>query len=264
MKDWVHRGYHRFVVYNTLIFGFTILYLGIHWVIDIPLGMLIGGMGALFIHYLQPRLRNDHGGWFKGVDRQKVLRHVIVEGTVALLMAAALAGVIMHQADTVEDRVSYRLGPGDSTHEIIQRFGYGEEVVVTVTNLDDTTPVHMALRIAESSEPAMERGYLNWDTLAEAGSGEVITLAPGATVDVTVDQPKVWWILVFHVDENASSETVELRVINDYGEVPMWKAILLSLPSLWMTGFVLHRIGRARLSGKHWLESIPSHRWEEA
>ncbi len=264
MKDWVHRGYHRFVVYNTLIFGFTILYLGIHWIIDIPLGMLIGGMGALFIHYLQPRLRNDHGGWFQGVDRQKVLRHVMVEGTVALLMAAAFAGVIMHQADTVEDRVSYRLGPGDSTHEIIQRFGYGEEVIVTVTNFDDDTPVHMALRIAESSEPAMERGYLNWDTLAEAGSGEVITLAPGATIDVTVDQPKVWWILVFHVDENATSEAVELRVINDYGEVPMWKAILLSLPSLWMTGFVLHRIGRARLSGKHWLESIPSHRWEEA
>ena len=65
MKDWIHRGYHRFVVYNTIVFAFTILYLGIHWIIDIPLGMIIGGMGALFIHYLQPRLRNDHGGWFR-------------------------------------------------------------------------------------------------------------------------------------------------------------------------------------------------------
>ena len=122
----------------------------------------------------------------------------------------------------------------------------------------------MALRIAEASEPAMERGYLNWDTLTAAGSGEVITLAPGATINLTVDQPKVWWILVFHVDENATSDTVELRVINDYGTSQMWKAILLSLPSLWMTGFVLHRIVRARTSGRHWLDSIPSHRWEEA
>ena len=63
---------------------------------------------------------------------------------------------------------------------------------MTVTNLDDETPVHVALRIAESSEPAMERGYLNWDTLADAGSGEVITLEPGATINLTVDQPKVW------------------------------------------------------------------------
>ena len=94
--------------------------------------------------------------------------------------------------------------------------------------------------------------------------GEVITLEPGATINLTVDQPKVWWILVFHVDEDAASETVELRVLNDYGYVPMWQAVLLSLPSLWMTGFVLHRIARARTSGRHWLESIPSHRWEEA
>ena len=192
------------------------------------------------------------------------MRHVLVEGTVVLLMAAAFAGVTMHQADTVDERVSYRLGPGDSTHDIIQRFDYGEEVIVTVTNLDDKTPVHMAMRIAESSEPAMERGYLNWDTLAAAGSGEVITLEPGATINLTFDQPKVWWILVFHVDEGAISETVELRVINDYGYVPMWQAILLSLPSLWMTGFVLHRIARAHIHGRHWLESIPSHRWEEA
>ena len=63
---------------------------------------------------------------------------------------------------------------------------------------------------------------------------------------------------------DAVSEVVELRVVNDFGYIPLWEAILLSLPSLWMTGFVMHRIARARSSGLHWLESIPSHRWEEA
>ena len=105
------------------------------------------------------------------MDRQKVIRHVLVEGAVVLLMSAAFAGLIMHQADTVDERVSYRLGPGDSIHDIVQPVEQGDEVIVTITNLDDETPVHMALRIAESSEPAMERGYLNWDTLADAGSG---------------------------------------------------------------------------------------------
>ena len=60
-REWRHWPYHLFVLMNTALFIFTILYLGIHWVVDIPLGVLIGGIGALFIHHLQPRLRNDYG-----------------------------------------------------------------------------------------------------------------------------------------------------------------------------------------------------------
>ena len=48
------------------------MYLGIHWFIDIPLGLLIGGVGALFIHHLQPRLRNDYGSFFKGFNKLKI------------------------------------------------------------------------------------------------------------------------------------------------------------------------------------------------
>ena len=264
MREWKHRRYHQFVVVNTIVFAFTILYLGIHWIIDIPLGMLIGGMGALFIHYLQPRLRNDHGAWFRGVDRSKVVRHVLVEGSAALLLAALLAGATAHQVNTAEDRVSYRLGPGDTTYDIVQRFAVGEQVEVSIENLDQSTPVHVVLRIAEEAEPGFEGGYVNWDAMVAAGSGTVITIEPGGRVDIIVDQPKVWWLLLMHVDEGASSEVVELRVVNHYDEIPMPKAVLLSFPSLWMTGFVLHRIVRNRLQGLHWLDATPSHAWEEA
>ena len=65
MSEWEHWPYHLFILINTLLFCFSILYLGIHWFTDIPLGMIIGGIGALFIHHLQPRLRNDHGSFFK-------------------------------------------------------------------------------------------------------------------------------------------------------------------------------------------------------
>ena len=42
LKDWKHRRYHQFIFWNTVLFCFAILYLGIHWIIDIPLGILIG------------------------------------------------------------------------------------------------------------------------------------------------------------------------------------------------------------------------------
>lgn len=45
--DWEHRRYLWFIIINTAIFLFSILYLGIHWVIDIPGGLLIGLLGAI-------------------------------------------------------------------------------------------------------------------------------------------------------------------------------------------------------------------------
>lgn len=45
--DWEHRAYLWFLIANTALFLFSILYLGIHWITDIPGGMLIGLMGAI-------------------------------------------------------------------------------------------------------------------------------------------------------------------------------------------------------------------------
>ena len=112
------------------------MYLGIHWFIDIPLGLLIGGVGALFIHHLQPRLRNDYGSFFKGFNKLKIRRHAIVEGAITLVMFTLILMAVNVQVENSDDRVSYRLGPEDSAYDIIQELKYGDVVTSNIKNLD--------------------------------------------------------------------------------------------------------------------------------
>ncbi len=263
IREWKHWPYHLFIVINTILFIFTIAYLGIHWLVDIPFGMIIGGIGALFIHHLQPRLRNDHGKMFEGVDKKKVMRHTFWEGAVTLVMLALILSSIAYQENTVDERVSMRLGGGDSTYEILTPLRYGEEMTTSITNMDDSLTLEFTIIWVDESVSAMDQGVIDWKMLKEMDNQTIYEVEPKQTLEILVDEPKLWHLVILHNSAEELDDVIEVRILNDYGEDQMWKAIAISLPSLWMTGFVFHRLQRLKKAGRSLIDSTPSHLWEE-
>ena len=261
MKEWAHYRYHVFIVANTVLFSFAILYLGIHWIIDIPLGMAIGAIGAFFIHHLQPHLRNDHGKMFEGVTKEKVVRHVMVEGFIGLMLLLSIFAAVSYQEENMDERVSFRLGEGDTTYEIIQRLHYGETVEVEVTNLAKNADLYIVAIQLQAALPSMAEGSVNWTNLSDEG-GHEIRITSGQTLTLTLGQSDVWHLILLHNPIDSGAEVMEVRVLNDYGEDSMLNAYLLSIPSLWMTGFVIHRLVRLKMANKSLIDSLPSHRWQ--
>jgi hypothetical protein len=243
------------------LFIFSILYLGIHWFVDIPLGMLIGSVGALFIHHLQPRIRNDHGSFLKGIDKIKARKHAIIEGAITLVMFTLILMAINVQVENSEDRVSFRLGPEDSTYEIIQELKYGDEVNSTIKNLDDSLMLEIVYINVEDSAKAMENGSIDWQYLTTLGDHYLVN--PGQEIHLTTDTPLFYHLIVMHNPSSNANDIIEVSIVNDYHDDQMWKAIILSIPSLWMTAFVIHRLQRLKLNSRSFVDSSPSHLWLE-
>ena len=280
LRDWTHWPYHLFIVVNTMIFIFTILYLGIHWLVDIPLGMIVGGIGAFFIHYIQPRMRNDHGTMFEGVTKTKVKNHTYWEGAVTLLMLFLMFSAVSYQENNMDESVSMRLGGGDSTYEILTPLQFGEEVTTTVTNLDESLILQYTVIWVDESERSMDQGVINWDELQKIST--IQSVGPGEIVEIVTIDAKLWHLIIFHNDAPEIDDVLEIRITNEYGSAighihtdecdtsnrhshndEMAKAVILSIPSLWMTGFVIYRVKRLKVAGRSLIDSTPSHLWEE-
>ena len=118
----------------------------------------------------------------------------------------------------------------------------------------------MLLIVAQNSENAMVEGEIDWQELSSMS--DVTTIAPGDTITLTVNQPKVWTLVVMHHPGNEGSDVIEVAVSNDYHQkAPVPSAYLLSIPSLWITGNVVYRLIRVKKSGLSWYSSLPSHVW---
>lgn len=270
MKEWRHYRYHMFILINTIVFIFAILYLGIHWVTDIPLGMLVGGIGALFIHHLQPRLRNDFGPMFKGVTKEKVRKHIFVEGTILLLMMAAIMGAINYQDATNEDQASFRLASGDTVHDLIHEIGPELTVMTTIENMDTSNTLEYAIITVDLAEPGFQDFKVDWDEMKILANENctqnvpcVASLLPGDESVIELQSPNVFTFIFLH--HSGDNGVMEVQVVSEYDKssTAMNKAIALSIPSLYITGFVIYRLLRLSKNGKSWFDSTPSHTWEE-
>ena len=262
LKEWRHYRYHMFVLLNTILFMFAILYLGIHWFIDIPLGMLIGGVGALFIHHLQPRIRNDYGSFFKGFTTKKIRQHLLIEGIVTLLLFTTILMAVQVQENSVDERVSFQLGPNESLYEIIQPHHEGTYVDSNVTNLDETISLEVVVLEIEMAQPSMDNGSIDWNVVRSLGA--VHTVSPMSTLQLEISSPDDYtYILMHNPSQNSSGDVVQVRIINDYHEDVMVQALALSICSMWMTGFVINRLRRLYKYDRKFYDSTPSHLWEE-
>ena len=271
LREWRHYRYHMFILINTIMFIFAILYLGIHWIIDIPLGMFVGGIGALFIHHLQPRLRNDYGAMFKGVTREKVRKHIVVEGTILLILFAAIMGAINHQDSTNDDQASFRLGPSDTVQDIIAEMNPKYGTTTTIQNLDDSITLEYAIITVNLAESGFSDFSVDWEkmkALAESHCTQqpvacTATLLPNESIDSRLQSPYVYTFIFLHHSGDEGVLEVQIESNYDNSGNSMTKAVALSLPSLYITGFVVYRLYRLNNNGRQWFDARPSHTWEE-
>ena len=108
--------------------------------------------------------------------------------------------------------------------------------------------------------------YIDWEELEKIQNEKnktVYEVNPGESVNVPIDDPKLWHLIILHNSADELEDVIEVRILNEYPNDEMWKAVALSLPSMWMTGFVIHRIVRLKKAGRPLIDSTPSHMWEE-
>ena len=114
--------------------------------------------------------------------------------------------------------------------------------------------------MVETSVPAMETGQIDWSVMKTLG--DHYTVAPQTTLSLNITSPKIYHFIVMHHGEASEDEPVmKVRILNDYGDDKMGEAMFLSLPSLWMTGFVVYRLYRLKKEGRSWIDSTPSYVW---
>ena len=104
-------------------------------------------------------------------------------------------------------------------------------------------------------------GSIDWNYITSLGEHYVV--GPGAEIELITEQYHVYYLIIMHNPSTIAGDILEVSVDNEFSEDKMWQAIILSIPSLWMTAYVLYRLKRLKANSRSILDSSPSHLWVE-
>lgn len=256
LRDWTHRPLHRFIVANAFVFMFSILYLGIHWIIDIAAGVLIALVGALAVHAIHPYLRPaDHPLKPHAIQGFRVGRALAL--AFGVLVAIPLLSA---QADETVEAPNMQLGPGDVKADVIGPVPDDGPILVQLTHLGGPASVEVLLVPLEDVPELTAGGRINWT--AVSADREVAIMPPNATLEFTANEPETLHVVLVHdsraVPGNGTVEDLEasppsvVQLRSVYPDAQFEESLLMSLPSFAITGTVLHRQWQLKRAGFAW------------
>ena len=122
----------------------------------------------------------------------------------------------------------------------------GENATFILTNLDEQYAVEVVIIELEEASKSMKNHQIQWNEIKM----EATSVAAGETHSFLIDDAELWHLAVVHLNDSAEG-VVEVHISVEYSGKDLVKtSLIMSMPSLWMTGWVLHRL--ARLPGRWW------------
>ena len=232
--QWRHREFDLFLAVNVPIYLFSIQYLGIHWISDLIPGILLAIICALFSHNIQPKLRLVHReGWKSMVPGRRI---IATSSAFCVAGAMVLLGVVVDGPGTDRDMPTMRVGPGDVNLDVIEVHSLWHPAEIEVVNVGEVSFEVLVIQRDRVEENADE-GKISWASLPE---GSIQLLGPGESLFEEVKTPTVFdghYILISNQDDFGTGEA---RVIIEYVDGSLlWSAILFSLPSFAIVGWVI-------------------------
>ena len=234
MREWRHREFDLFVAANVPIYLFSIQYLGIHWISDVVPGAILAIICALFAHSMQPKLRSlRENGWSSLLPSKRV---AYTSAAFSLIGALILLAVVVDGPGTDEDTPTMRVGPGDVNLDVIEVHSLWHPAEVGIKNVGDED-VDVLIIHRDAVEEHAKGGVIDWQSLSD---GDVISLKPGDSLDEQVETPSVYDGHFVLVTNQGNSGVGEVRITIEYVDGSLlWSAIISSIPSFAITGFVI-------------------------
>ena len=143
-------------------------------------------------------------------------------------------------------------------------------VLTSIYNLDDSITLEYAIIEVELAETGFDDFKVDWEAmefLAEQHCKQEIqctgTLVENEAIDLRLQSKNVYTFIFLH--QSGAEGLLEVQVESSYdnSKNSMTKAVLLSLPSLYITAFVAFRLYRLNNNERQWFDPQPSHTWEE-